>query len=44
LMPSAIRRSVRARRSDSQQDLDADTILRKESADPLPSPANPTIP
>ena len=44
LMPSAIRRSVRARRSDAQQDLDADTILRKESADPLPSPANPTIP
>ena len=44
LMPSAIRRSVRARRSDSQQDLDADTILRKESADPLPSPANPTTP
>ena len=44
LMPSAIRRSVRARRSDAQRELDADTILHKEAVDPLPSPANPTTP
>ena len=44
LMPSTVRRGVRARRSGSQQEVEGDTILRKESADPLPSPANPTTP
>lgn len=44
LMPSVVRKGVRARRSDAKQELDADTILRKESVDPLPSPANPTTP
>jgi hypothetical protein len=44
LMPSAVRRGVRARRSDAQRELDADTILHNESVDPLPSPANPTTP
>lgn len=44
LMPSVVRRGVQARRSDAQRELDADTILHKESVDPLPSPANPTTP
>jgi hypothetical protein len=44
LMPSAVRRGVRARRSGEQQELNADTILHKESVDPPPSPANPTTP
>lgn len=44
LMPSVVRRGVRARRFDAQRELDADTILHKESVDPLPSPANPTTP
>jgi len=44
LMPNTVREGVLARRSSAQQELDGDSILRKESADPLPSPANPTTP